>query len=295
MKLPRTILRALCYRRYHSAQLWEAYDTRRYPHRKQPVLVYQMGKVGSSSVHRSLSACRGVASFHVHFLTHGQVRRMADAYARFFPTRRNIPDHLRNSLFLRRQLDLGRIDHRWKVITLIRDPLARLFSGFFQTFPEIYPDFDLDARLETTEPAALAEELVPLFDAWKGSFITPEEWLDTELKAVFGVDVFASEFPKETGYRVYEEGRAPVLLIQLERLDACAREALGAFLGLDAFTLVRANESANKKYGPVYDAFRSRYGTTSDRLDAVYDTRFARHFYTEAELAAFRRRWGGQG
>ena len=290
MKIAR-FLRSVCYRSYRTAELYEALKSRRGLRRKAPVVVYQMGKVGSVTVHRSLSACPQIAPLHIHFLSHARIRWKLKKHARLFPQTHVIPPHLCDSLFLRRHLDLGRMDHRWKIVTLIRDPLARTLSAFFQTMPQEHRDYGFDHKLETMTPEALVVDLAPIFERWAETYISPEAWLNEELKGVFGLDVLAREFPVEESYGIYEEGRLPVLLIKLERLDDCASRAFQEFLGLREFTLIRGNEAASKKYAPVYRAFRELQIVPEAQLERIYGSDLVRRFYSEAEIAAFRQRW----
>ncbi|MCB0173723.1 MAG: hypothetical protein KDJ97_24600 [Anaerolineae bacterium] len=62
----------------------------------------------------------------------------------------------------------------------------------------------------------------------------PLRWLNSQLKSVVDVDVFATDFPKSKGFKV---NHADILLLRLERLNECAQEAFKEFIGIDQFTL----------------------------------------------------------
>jgi hypothetical protein len=111
------------------------------------------------------------------------------------------------------------------------------------------------------------------------------------LQAVFGIDVFASEFPKERGYAVYAAENASLLVIKLEMLDGCAADAMRDFLGIHNFVLNNANIGEEKEYKDIYKAFLRSIVLPEDYLNRMYESAFARHFYTDAELAQFRARW----
>ena len=91
--------------------------------REQPaVLVYQMAKVGSQAVVRSLRASRpGRPVFHVHTLTDEGIAAMEGFYrwSRVPP----LPGagHLLVSRYLKRQIQSGVTPGRWRVVTLVRD------------------------------------------------------------------------------------------------------------------------------------------------------------------------------
>ena len=295
--VPGNLLRSLCYRSFAGACWYEARFGGRISDDRIPVLVYQMAKVGSSSVYRSLERYPHLNPFHVHHLSPGQLRLLRTRFRRTFAARREFRPNVRSSLFLRRQLDRLGGDGRWKVITLVRDPLARAVSGFFSSLGPNCPGLDLD-RLTAVPSRDVASAVAPFFQKWLdrsdecGTWIyPPQAWLDQELREVFGVDVMAQPFARAKGYQVYTSGTAPVLLLKLERLNACAAEAFKEFLGLEQFTLVTSNQTENKPHAEVYQAFRESYEMSEAELDRFYDTPFARHFYAEEEIAAFRRRW----
>ena len=90
-----------------------------------PVLVYQMGKVGSSTVSASLRSA-GIKNLHVHFIG----EHWSKAIQHHRTGENTLPQHLY----------LGRVLRYWlnvttrpiKVITLVRDPVARKISSVFQ-------------------------------------------------------------------------------------------------------------------------------------------------------------------
>ena len=118
-----------------------------------------------------------------------------------------------------------------------------------------------------------------------------EDWFDLEMKAVFGVDVFASEFDKELGYQVYESQTFPLLLLRLENMNESVAEVICDFLDLDSFVLERSNTAQDKWYADLYTRFKADVLVPSSYLDQMYATAFVRHFYTAAEIAGFRKKW----
>lgn len=119
----------------------------------------------------------------------------------------------------------------------------------------------------------------------------PSTWFDAELKGVFGVDVLASEFPKSRGYKVYRGDLTEVLLCKLEKLDDCAQEAFREFLGIDGFTLQRANVASDKWYGSIYREFKDRLVLPAAYADRMFNSRVTRHFYGDEEIESFKAKW----
>ena len=94
------------------------------------------------------------------------------------------------------------------------------------------------------------------------------------------------------GYKIYSGPRLDLLLIRLEDLNRCHRQAFKEFLGLDEFTLLRANEGTEKHYGEIYRRFTEEVKFPPAFLDKMYSMKYVRHFYSPGEIDAARARWG---
>ena len=281
--------------------------------RKEPLLVYQMGKVGSSTLVASLQANAPVRSryaiYHLHRLTQSGLRQVdrlnAESRARLrnsgLPKGRFQEEHLLQGHWLGKRIRDPRNRRKWLVVTLVREPIARNVSSFFQNL-ETRMFFDYRSRLASSGQEAAVAEVTRLFyenylddRAIDRIDANPMTWFDSELKQVFGVDVYASEFPKTRGYRIYEAERARVLLLRLEDLDRVHAEALKEFLQIDQFALVKANTGEAKAYSELYDAFLGDLVLPPEYVDEIYGSRYARHFYSEPEIQEFRARWKKTG
>jgi hypothetical protein len=70
-----------------------------------------------------------------------------------------------------------------------------------------------------------------------------------------------------------------VLLDRLEIDDALKSSIGGEFVGTADFKLSRGNVSEQRPYGPTYKAIK----VPPQRQYEIYDSRYARHFFSEAE------------
>ncbi len=277
--------------------------------RKEPLLVYQMGKVGSSTLLASLRAspavCERYSIYHVHLLSAGGLQFMERYYAkararirRAPPPRRPLrPEHAWLARWLRKRILDSRNKHKWSVITMVREPIGRNVSSFFQNL-ELGLGYDYRSRLQSEGKEAVVADVRRLFDenyldgrAIERIDSSPLTWFDSELKPIFGLDVFASQFPTRKGYQIYETERARVLLIRLEDLDRSHAEALKEFLQIDEFALVRVNLGEAKEYSELYRAFLRDLTLPAEYIDELYESRYSRHFYTDREIEIFRGRW----
>ena len=120
---------------------------------------------------------------------------------------------------------------------------------------------------------------------------TPLVFFDRELKSVFGVDVFASEFPKSEGFKIYKSEKADALVIRLENLNHCFKEAFKKFLNINNFTLENTNIGKAKVYASIYKKFKETIHLPDNYLDKFYNSKYMRHFYTEMEIEGFREKW----
>lgn len=252
-----------------------------------PILVYQVGKVGSSTVYMSLRAAlprRFV--FHIHYLSPDSLVKYSSRMKETFLTGGAIPEHLLESSYLRQKINTGDDPAQWKIVTLVRDPIAIILSGFF---------FRKFANSRHTASMNLAEDI--------NAFLSSEysiqwilDWLDVELKTVFGVDVYQDDFPHEQGYRVYYQTCKPdVLVLRLEGLDRCSKDAFADFLEIENFEPVQTNRAGKSSYSDVYQDFIETACIPGALLDQVYDSKYARHFYSGEERLAFKSKWLGSG
>ena len=282
--------------------------------RKEPLLVYSVGKVGSSTLVVSLLANRTISErysiYPLHRLTASGLQFVeqvsAEVRARLRgtsnPLRRFHPRHAWLGRWLRRRIVDRRCTRKWLVITLVREPISRNVSSFFQNLDEYRLSYDYRARLQSESHATVAADIGRLFDenylkaeAMERIDANPLTWFDCELKAVFGVDVYASEFPVQKGYQIYESERAKVLMLRLEDLKRTHSSALKEFLGIDDFALVMANTGEAKAYSELYGSFLRNLTLPSEYIEELYGSRYARHFYTDDEIRAFRARWKTRG
>ena len=297
-------LNRLAFRNYSTAKLY-CRTRLRLSRVRNPVLVYTMGKVGSTAVAESLeSTGADYTIYHLHWLVPERLRLdealFKSAVKKYRGTaveRRLRPQYIWQGQYLSSRVRKPAPDGgRWKVITLIRDPVARNVSSFFENM-ELF-EYDYVAKMQSGREGELVAELMDLFrkkyvDGSEAAHVDadPLTWFDEELKTVFDVDVFAKDFPFERGFDIYEGRLADVLMIKLEDLGACIGAAFERFLGLEGVALQRSNVGTEKDYAPLYRRFLDVFEIPDGYLDRVYNSKVSRHFYTGEELAKFRSRW----
>jgi hypothetical protein len=276
---------------------------------RPPLLVYQMGKVGSTTVLTSLKAAADVQArysiHHVHWLSPARLRQEESVYKRalanyrgpWLQRQRFYPQYVWLGQTLSGRIRKGRSVPRWTIITLCREPIARNMSSFFQNL-ETLLSYDYRSRLRAATRDVVLEELRRLYcekylddEVVEPYDANPLNWFDRELKTVFDVDVYAEPFCHERGYMTYETPRARVLLLRLKDFARHHGEPVKAFLGSRDVRLLDANTRESKAYADVYETFSKTARLPIEYVDRMYRSKYARHFYTQEEIARFYDKW----
>ncbi|MGF1583383.1 MAG: putative capsular polysaccharide synthesis family protein [Gemmataceae bacterium] len=227
-----------------------------------PVLIYQMGKVASSSIYKSLvSSYPGIVLRSHHFgptVDDWKVRHLYRCFER-------------GSLSL-------------KVISLVREPVGRNVSAFFQCF-------ERDTGLPYAEFDGPPESLGELFLSHYRHHL-PLEWFDQHILHNFGIDVFTTPFP-ERGYETYMAEKVELLVMKAELEDSCKAKILREFLSgnLGEFSLITRNVSRNKDYGQLYQEFRNKVKLPMAYVQRMCDSKYFRHFYDQDVRESLLSQW----
>jgi hypothetical protein len=268
--------------------------------KETPVLVYQMGKVGSSTIVSSLKAIDlDRAIYHLHFLTKERIVKTEEDRKEFFLTERY--GYLKRPWlyeFLIKQLDDGLMGRKWKVITLTREPVARNISTFFENLEvnklDEIDNYEISSHYYKIPPTIISlnnlEALNKLFFE-RMNHDSPEQFFDREIKGVLGVDVYTKEFPKSKGYCLLEGDVVDILLLRLEDLNQVAREAFWEFMKLPDFKLTKSNVASEKNYAFLYNEFKNQINFPQDYLNRMYGSRYMRHFYSAEEIEKYKKKW----
>jgi hypothetical protein len=251
------------------------------------ILVYQPGKVGSSTICNSLSVA-GVNVTHVHMLTGKYLFDLIPEIAwRPSAIERALIEEASRACIEKIKSDGGT-----KVISLVREPIARDYSNF------MYHVDELDQRGYLKKGDDFLNECIEgmrLRATQNGSarYGYQFEWFRDELRRVFGIDVYSHPFDRKLGYSLIEENGVSVLIIKLEKL-ANLTGVVADFAGLGSLALKDANRSAAKRYHRVYAETKARLVIPDDILSIYYeDNPLMNHFYGEDERDLFLSRWRG--
>jgi hypothetical protein len=237
-----------------------------------PIVVFAMAKTGTTAVTTALRAAGLGAVFQVHDLDPVFLLREEREYRWTGRPWRNWDAQC----LLKRQ---PATSAPWRVVSLVRDPIAQSVSAFFQPA----------ARRGYIDSETAVEQLVERFGDRLDRLSLG--WFESHLEPTLGIDVYDSPFDVARGYQIIETPNVKLLLMRCEGL-AVAPHALADLLDADhPIDVPRKNVSAEKTYGDLYDDFVAALWPPSDVLDGVYSSRLVQHFYSPEEIARFREFW----
>ncbi|MBX2810208.1 MAG: sulfotransferase family 2 domain-containing protein [Myxococcales bacterium] len=242
-----------------------------------PVVIFQVGKVGSTTVKRSLMES-GIANpvYHVHFLSRQGLSRARSAY---LEAGMCVDGHVHQGERLRRLQSFGfaRMS-RWKLITLVRDPVSRTISSFFQNFRRLYP-----CQAPTTNE--ILARLHGIFEDEAYGQKEMDQWFEMELKPGFDIDILSKKFDRTRKFNFYEGPGADLVVLRMEDLRDSLTPAINTLLGRNVdVRLVEANKAEDKSYATQYSDVKSKLRFPEETLKKLYGSPLIEHFYSEEKL-----------
>jgi hypothetical protein len=227
-----------------------------------PIIVYQMGKVGSMSIYNSLKSQYSGITLHRHELS--------------APDDWQVQTLLTHALVNKQPL---------KLISMVREPVGRNISAFFQNFEVITSIAPKDSKFSLPELNNI------YFSNPKMDHTAPITWYDEKVKKLFGIDVYAEPFPKEEGWIIIKNANVELLLMKAEISDEKKTLLVKEFTGVKDFRLMPSNVSEDKDYATLYSEFKKAIQFPAGYLDSLYNSSLMQHFYTAAEIEKMRQKW----
>lgn len=251
---------------------------------ESPILVYQHGKVGSSSVSEGLRRA-GVQNTHIHqFLFKNDIagklllgddeENFKKKYSIFHF---QIPEYVR---WIKKGIK-GK-----KIITMVRDPIAVDLSAVFQWIGTGVCDryFSEQLREGNSFLQAVLNHMLKfqnrLFD-----------WFDDELKELCGIDVFDYPFDCDKGYSIIKDCGVEILLLKTEKLSQMT-EVIRNFTDSPQFEMLNENMGKNKEYVHIYEKVKKNLVLPDEYIDFYFKGNpQVNHFYSKAEQEFMKNKW----
>jgi hypothetical protein len=277
---PRRLGRRLVGRSYAASKQIALWRMRR---GNPPLVVFSMGKTGSTAIARALRDATGQPVFQVFRL---EPERLAEAERRYRASHPRAPfagaHHLWESQYLLRRPPSERAP--WLVITTVREPVAQAVSAFFHAAGQ------RERLTGNASGSPSVDELVAeLVEAqWTRP---PVRWFDREFEPGLRIAVYEHAFEPTFGYGVIDTPAAQVLLLRQENFDVAPALLARLLHRREPVPVPARNEGRDRAYGERYREFLAAVRLPTEVLDRAYSSRYARHFYADSELEEFRRRW----
>jgi len=241
------------------------------------VLVYQMGKVASSSIYHALRSRDDCFAFHTHLLSalNRNKRRNHIKDSFWAPDERlRLSDTLAKNIIEPK--------HPAKVITLVRDPFARNISAFFENHPA--------PRANYKKQSQFVAELIEVFMR-ETNHMLPGNWYLNEFNGALGINIF--DYPFDSSLKWSRHRLAPYdLLVLRTDLDDVKKDGiLSDFLEIKDLKISRTNQTSTKSVNPVYQEFKETIRFPKEIADPLLNSRFTRHFFSAREIETMREKW----
>ncbi len=261
---------------------------------KANFLVLSQAKTGTTTLEQVLSAALSPGSYLGRFHDH-RLRPIDPATM----TSRKLAVHRRNLETLERIRRLDRATDRLVVVTAVRDPVARIYSHFFEKW--VYPS---PALRGTTEAAWPTDRFLRTFEADFKALLGPLLRGELDFLPEILNDGLAQEFPnlgfqgvadrlERIGrYARYESGAVVGVVLPHDGLLPALRQALADVLGeLAEVPDTVAYASDERGFGTLYRTFMDHVPFPDRMLDLAYRSPMPRLLFSPHEVASMRQRW----
>ena len=173
---------------------------------------------------------------------------------------------------------LNKHDGSINLICIIREPISREISAFFQN-TEFYKNTIESSNLEID----IEKAIVLLKRHFEKNIISGlDNWFLNEIQAPFGIDIYNDSFDSEKGYKIYHNGNYKLLLLKMEMMDRVFSKAIKELLNINQeIKLINSNISENKHYAADYSKAKIRIRLKKEQVKAIVNSVFFQKFYPE--------------
>ena len=171
----------------------------------------------------------------------------------------------------------------YKIISLYRDPIERNISAFFDAF-ELYVGFKPEAYTGSLE------HLETLFHKHL-PYTYPLKWFDDNFFYDTQIDVYKYPFNAQLGHTVIQQDGKAILIMNCYLDDSLKEKLICEFCGIPNFELTNTNITENRSSGNLYKKFKAFIRFDEAYLLKCYNSKYAKHFFTEAERENAIEKW----
>ena len=258
------------------------------------VLVYQYGRVASTSVYASVLAANiELPTFHVHTISSKRASEWVNRAKK-------------NGEQINRNFIVGKIlgdtiskqgdtpyPKPWKIISIFREPISLMLSLHF-----LNPEgkfLEVLEKYSETDKTKVIDYFVELFDNDNPSNWALSNWYDDVFPEETGINVYDYEFNSDQGYQIIRNERFDTLLLRFEDLANSFKVGGAELFGLDQerFNLLHSHIHKNDKYHEVHNYVKNNLVLSKETCDKLYSTKFMKHFYSDDFIEKLTNKWTG--
>ena len=246
--------------------------------KEHPILIYQVGKVGSSAIYESLKKqINTLPIYQIHNVATAQALLNEDLKM----NNKQSSAHFTMGITLQKILQ-KETNIKWKIIIGVREPIARWISDVFENIHTRYK------FLKNSDNNVNVEKTIQFIKDTLNSE-PQEKWFQDEFQATFGINLFNTPFSGNS--QITQEGNLNILLYKFENMQQYIPSAIQGFLNLKDFNLLKANVSSQKSTATAYEEVKQKLRLEADFLNKFYAKPVVKHFYTDKEIETFKKQW----
>ncbi len=262
------------------------------------IIIYNMGKVGSTSLFESLQILPQYNVYHVHHLNPDYLSNREEVlrkkYNKDYSSKNIFTTLLWKPQWIKEKLMDS--DKEIVFINSIRESLSRNVSNFFQwmTMTEIGDQIRYSSRSERFPYDIILDKgetksLVTLFSE-KFPHDIHENWIQQELNPTLGIDFMNEAFDAERGVQEWSQDNFTLLTFTLEKLADNWPKISQKYLKKPV-KLLKANQMSEKRFSAMYEAFKNELSAQNEFCTTMLNSDFMQHFYTPEMIEGFHQKW----
>jgi len=259
---------------------------------KSFILIYQQGRVASTSVYESIKSLNLSSPIHhVHTISYLHAQQEIDQLK---TKGGKVYRHLFVGQYLYKALNRHNSRSNpepWKIICIFRDPIEIMISLHFLNLDNNPNNkFSVNGVLDKKKALRFFENLFENNDPSKWAICN---WFDDVFYKELGIDVFSTTFDKSEGYSVISTDKVDILLIRFENIEHAYKNGAAQLLGLNAddVNLQYANLHTNKNTSEIHKYIKQNLKLSKNACDKVYSTKFMKHFYSPELIGELTSKW----
>jgi len=197
-----------------------------------------------------------------------------------------------------------------KVISMVRSPIDNMLS----TFAREYYGEQASGHAESIRKPSPKE----ISDDFRQNYLDsnryqhPLTWFETEFRQTLGIDIYQHPFDKQRRFARFREEAYDVLVLGTELDDEVKSQLVSDFVGIANFeisdaSLASQTSASNKQnrlppgkpgkhtaYAEKYQTLKQQVQIPMEYLDAIVDSCYVQHFFSEEDREAIRLKYSGE-